>query len=297
MTTQDASPEAPPLPVRLTGLIPELSKREARAARHLAAHFPLAGLGTVAEFAQASGVSTATVLRLVRKLGYDGYTSFQTALKAHLETSLQSPLTRYDMRRDGPDPAQGGDFPDRYFGQLAADMTALQQGLDRHSFEEIVELLSNPRRPVFVIGGRYSGHIARYFSDLLTSIRPGVTAMGDSQPRWDAHLLDIGRLSVVVVFDVRRYQSDLAVFAQQAAAQKAHVILLTDPWMSPIARVAGHVLSFPVAAHSVFDVLVSGMAVAEALLAAIARKTSTRGKDRMTALERLRDRQHNARGD
>lgn len=97
---------------RLRHELPRLSGRETRAARHLMANYPLAGLKTVAEIAQGSGVSTATVLRLIRRIGFPVYADFQTALRQDLEETLQSPLIRFGKRHD-KHPAGKASFLDR----------------------------------------------------------------------------------------------------------------------------------------------------------------------------------------
>ncbi|WBU61524.1 MurR/RpiR family transcriptional regulator [Paracoccus albus] len=270
----------------LQQMLPALSTREARAARHLIANFPISGLGTVAEVAETSGVSTATVLRLVKRLGYAGYAQFQAELKSQLEMRLQSPLIRLDAHASEDD-----DFLSGYFGQLAEAMSQMQSGMDRQTFDAIVELLADPKRDIHVIGGRCSGHVARYFVDLLISLRQRVHAIDADANRHPLQLLDIGRNSVVVVMDVRRYQDEVIEFAQMAAERRARIILLTDPWLSPVARVASHVLTFPVTSPSIFDVMTGGMAVADALLGAVARVTGAGGRDRMGRLEELRDQQ------
>lgn len=270
----------------LEGLLPSLSAREGRAARHLVANFPLAGLGTVAELAEASGVSTATVLRLVKRLGFSGYAQFQAALKANLELRLQSPLNRLERRV-----TSDRDFLDGYFGQLARDMEQLRAGLDRAVFGDITALLADPRRDIHVIGGRYSGYVARYFTDLLSSIRPRVHAVDPDPQKHPLHLLGIGRSSVVLVFDVRRYQPDVIDFARLAAGQKARIVLLTDQWLSPAARVASQVISFPIVSPSIFDVMTGGMAIADALLGAVAQASGAGGRERMARFEQLRDEQ------
>nr|WP_229582494.1 MurR/RpiR family transcriptional regulator [Paracoccus sp. S-4012] len=263
-----------------------LSARELRAARHLAANFPISGLGTVAELAEASGVSTATVLRLVRRLGFAGYAQFQAALKTQLEIRLQSPLIRLE-RSEGA----GTDFLDAYFARLARDMEELRTGMDRAAFRAVTALLADPKRDLHVIGGRYSGRVAHYFADLLASVRPRVRAVDPDAQKHPQHLLGIGRASVLCVFDVRRYQDDVVDFARLAAAQKAKVVVLTDPWLSPAARVADHVLTFPIASPSIFDVMTGAMAVADALLGAVAHASGSEGRERMARLEALRDAQ------
>lgn len=286
----NATPEGNGTPEDLRGqlqvLLPSLSARESRVARYLMANFPIAGLRTVAELAEASGVSTATVLRLVRRLGFGSHAQFQSALKANLEIRLQSPLTRLERKTEGD-----ADFLDDYFTQLARDMEQMRMTMDRTVFHAVTALLVEPKRDVHVIGGRYSGRIAQYFADLLASVRPSVRAIDPDAQKHPQHLLGIGRRSVVVVFDVRRYQNDVVDFARLAAAQGAKVVVLTDPWLSPAARVADHVLSFPIVSASIFDVMTGGMAVADALLGAVAQATGPAGRERMARLERLREEQ------
>lgn len=273
---------------RLQELLPALSTREARAARHLIANFPMSGLGTVAEMAEASGVSTATVLRLVRRLGYAGYAQFQSDLKSQLEIRLQSPLARLERT-----PGTDTDFLDEFFGELASAMEQMRAGMDRETFATIVSLIADPKYDIHVIGGRCSGHVARYFVDLLISLRARVQAVDADANKHPQHLLGITRNSVVIVFDMRRYQEDVIAFANAAAWKRARIVLLTDQWLSPVARVASHVLSFPITSTSIFDLLTGCMAVADALLGAVARATGQAGKERMARLEDLRDRQRN----
>ena len=80
----------------------------------------------------------------------------------------------------------------------------------------------------------------------------------------------MGKSSILFVLDVRRYQQDVIEFAQAADRRGATIVLLTDPWRSPAAQVADHMLTVPVDSPSVFDVLTPGMAMAEALVGAVA---------------------------
>lgn len=271
---------------RLRRELPGLSAREARAARHLLANYPVAGLRTVAEFAAESGVSTATVLRLVKRLGFSIYADFQAALREHIEATLQSPLLRFGARREPEGDA--GSFFDRFMAQMAEHILLLRQTTVQSEFDAVTALIADPRRDIHLVGGRYSSNLARYFADLLTAVRGRVTAVGGQTQTWPQHLLDMGKSSVVVVLDVRRYQQDVIEFAHAAAGRGATVVLLTDKWRSPAARSAAHVLGFPVASPSVFDVLAIGMALVEALVGAAANRLGENGKARMARLEDLR---------
>src|SRR2546428_8388296 len=76
-----------------------LSPAERRLARVLLASYPIAGLESVARFAERAGVSPPTVTRFITKLGFRGYPEFQESLRHEVQARLSSPLARY---RDEP---------------------------------------------------------------------------------------------------------------------------------------------------------------------------------------------------
>jgi len=285
MATPDDDNVLEKLRSELTGL----SGREARAARHLLANYPVAGLTTVADFAEQSGVSTATILRLVKRLGFTVYADFQAALRRHLEQTLQSPLIRFAARSQGETGVHGS-FLERFLGSIASQTRALHEHSRtlNEEFERVVALFSDNRRDIHVLGGRYSSSVATYFADLLASVRGKVFVISGQTQKWPQHLLDMGKSSILFVLDVRRYQQDVIEFAQAADRRGATIVLLTDPWRSPAAQVADHVLTVPVDSPSVFDVLTPGMAMAEALVGAVAGRLDEVGRDRMALLENLR---------
>jgi DNA-binding MurR/RpiR family transcriptional regulator len=274
---------------RLKRELAGLSGREARAARHLLANYPVAGLTTVADFADQSGVSTATILRLVKRLGFPIYADFQGALRRHLEQTLQSPLIRF-ATLEGERTEAGGSFLERFLGSAAEQTRVMRENAAslNEEFDRVVTLFCDGKRDVHVLGGRYSSSVATYFGDLLASVRGKVHIISGQTQKWPQHLLDMGRSSILFVLDVRRYQQDVIEFAQAADQRGATIVLLTDQWRSPAAQVADYVLTIPVDSPSVFDVLAPGMVMAEALVGAIAGRLGAIGRDRMALLEDLR---------
>src|SRR4030088_2240901 len=73
----------------------ELSPAERKLARVLLATYPIAGLESVARFAERASVSAPTVTRFITKLGFKGYPEFQEVLRQEVQARLSSPLARY----------------------------------------------------------------------------------------------------------------------------------------------------------------------------------------------------------
>jgi DNA-binding MurR/RpiR family transcriptional regulator len=91
-----------------------------------------------------------------------------------------------------------------------------------------------------------------------------------------------------MVFDIRRYQDDVVALAREAASRGATVICFTDRWMSPVTRVAHHIVAARTAAPSNWDSSLALLAVIEALLAKLTRATWETAKPRIEAVEMLR---------
>src|SRR5215831_4462007 len=73
----------------------DLSPAERKLARVLLSSYPIAGLESVARFAERAGVSAPTVTRFIAKLGFRGYPEFQEKLRNEVQERLSSPLARY----------------------------------------------------------------------------------------------------------------------------------------------------------------------------------------------------------
>ena len=89
-----------------------------------------------------------------------------------------------------------------------------------------------------MVGGRFTDPIARYLAAHLAIIRPNVFHLGGQESAWHDRLVDMGKRDVLIIFDIRRYQESLVGFAEKARARGVRVVLLTDQWLSPVARVA-----------------------------------------------------------
>jgi DNA-binding MurR/RpiR family transcriptional regulator len=262
-----------------------LSPAERKLARVLLASYPIAGLESVARFAERAGVSPPTVTRFITKLGFKGYPEFQEVLRHEVQARLSSPLERY---RDEP-PGQGADT--LLTGALDMSRRNLQatiEQLSHHDFEEAVGLLSDVRRLVLVLGGRLSSQLARYLAGQLHLLRPGITLVDVERGAPAQQLIDLRKGDTLVVFDYRRYQADTIESARVASAQGCNVILFTDPWLSPASAFARQVLVTSVELVGPFDSLVGATAVVEAMVAAVLDRLGTRAQSRMQNLERLR---------
>ncbi|HEV2966853.1 MAG TPA: MurR/RpiR family transcriptional regulator [Candidatus Dormibacteraeota bacterium] len=262
-----------------------LSPAERKLARVLLASYPIAGLESVARFAERAQVSPPTVTRFITKLGFSGYPEFQETLRHEVQARLSSPLTRY--RDDQPERGTESLLSDAL--DVAADnLRATLDVLSHRDVNEAVEIVGDVRRRVMVLGGRVSAPLARYLAAQLHLLRPGIGLVDSERSAPAQQLIDMRKGDVLIVFDYRRYQSDTIESARVAAAQGCNVILFTDPWLSPASAFARQVIVTSVDMVGPFDSLVGAMAVVEGVVAAVLSRLGPRAQSRMQSLERLR---------
>jgi len=262
-----------------------LSPAERKLARVLLASYPIAGLESVARFAERAHVSPPTVTRFITKLGFRGYPEFQETLRHEVQAQMSSPLARY---RDDQ-PARGIDSVLSDALEMAShNLKATLEVLSHRDVSEAVEIIGDVRRRIMVLGGRVSAPLARYLAGQLHLLRPGVGLVDSERSAPAQQLIDMRRGDVLVVFDYRRYQADTIESARVASAQGCNVILFTDPWLSPASGFARQVIVTSVDTLGPFDSLVGAMAVLEGVVAAVLGRLGPRAQSRMQNLERLR---------
>jgi DNA-binding MurR/RpiR family transcriptional regulator len=119
-------------------------------------------------------------------------------------------------------------------------------------------------------------------------LRDGTALLDGSAADLADELAAIGKRHVLVVFDYRRYQTDVVRFARDAKARGAVVVLFSDIWKSPIAAFADVAITAPTDTASPFDTLVTPLLQVEAIVAGCAERLGAEWRERVSAFEKVR---------
>jgi len=280
-----AGKRAPTLYERLQDPALDLTPAERKLARMILANYPVAGLGTVATLARRAAVSDPTVVRFAAKLGFASFTGLQHALLSEVEQSLRSPLMMMEVRR-ARSPASH--VLDHYTKAVAAALQPRTLPSNTAEFDRVVDALLTCKGRVLLLGGRFSGFLAGILDAHLRQLRPGAQWVQGPAAALVDLLVDLGPNDLLVVFDYRRYQSDVVSFARQARERGTRLVLFTDRWGSPIARLADMVLAAEVEGPSSFDTMVPALVQVEALIHSFVERSDRRALARLEALEVVR---------
>lgn len=272
---------------QISNVFEELGKRERSVARVLLREYPVSALETVARLAETSGVSTATVLRLTGKLGFNGYGDFQAAVKSDLLCHLQSPSDRMAINQLASSKEKSSDLPSRMATQLTQNINQSFRNLITVDFDEAIGLLSEKQKAIYCIGGRYSTHVAKIFSQYMGMLRKNVYFVEGQNEGWARYLTFIDKKSTIVAFDIRRYQHSVRQFAKLASKRGAKIILVTDSW-ADVSELPAN-LQFHQASASVspLDSLVGQFAFMETLIAGFVESNEKQAHIRLSTFDDL----------
>lgn len=261
------------------------SNSEMKAVRTLLANYPAAGLTTVSKLAKQAGVSDPTVLRLAQRLGFDGFAEMQEALLAEVEAHMRSPLTLPIAlpSRKKPNAYQA------FFAETLNQCEVVVRETATADYERAVTLLIDPRMEILCLGGRFSRFLAGILQRCLHHLRDGTRLLDGTAADLVDEIASLGKRHVLVVFDYRRYQTDVVRFASEASARGVHVILFTDQWISPISEFADVVITAPTATSSPFDTLVTPLLQVEAVAVGVAEQLGADWRSRAALLEEVRN--------
>lgn len=256
---------------RIAQFYPSLSSGHRRAADFVLQHPLDVATMTIEGLAEGSGTSNATVTRFVRTLGYAGYGEFRAALSAALKFAHE-PVESFAGARAEP----GSTFAT--FATALADqadnLQAARDDLSEAAVTKAVALILKAPR-VFIAASGASHHVASFLEDGLALYLEADVTFASSRTgpeRAIRHMMSARPDDLVIAISVPRYSRatlDLAGFAKKRGAS---VLALTDGPTSPLAPISDVALFAPARSHLLPNSPTAIFALADALIAAVARE-------------------------
>jgi DNA-binding MurR/RpiR family transcriptional regulator len=267
-----------------------LSPAERRVVEAILADPPGIAFGTVAALATRSGTSGPTVVRVARRLGFDGYRALQVAVQDELTGGLAPAAERIRQA-----PADQADPIGQALVTELANVETTLRAVEPAAFATAVRLLADRRRRVLVIAGDAERGIAATVVDQLGQLRDGVEAVDGTPPRVSARVALAAPGDVALVIDVRRYDAWVLDAVADLRDAGGPVVAITDGPLSPLAVGAAAAFSVVAQGAGPFDSHVGTLALVHALVAGAAdrlRASATTRLDRIEGAWRARSALH-----
>ena len=207
----------------------------------------------------------ATIVRVVRGMGFSGYREFQRFLHdlsiAHA-TSLD--LMRASSTRDSSIPTHVRESLE----QESRNLQALRNTLEFRRVEALARRVYAAKR-ILLIGGDLASTLVDYLEYHLTVL--GLTVLTATTPGRVAHTSrNVGRGDLVFAISFRRGLRLTVEGMQQASARGAYCVGITDTFVSPVARFADECFLASVETPSFGASYVAPIALLDVLLVGLA---------------------------
>ncbi len=263
--------------------LPGFSKGQKQIARFILEHYDKAAFMTASRLGVTVGVSESTVVRFATELGYDGYPHLQRALQEMIRNKLTS-VQRMEVAGD----RMGG--RDVLQTVLHADTDMIRVTLDeidRDAFQGAVDALMGAKR-IYILGVRSSSALASFLGFYFNLLFENVTLVHtNSVSEIFEQVLRVGSGDVLFGISFPRYSKRTLSAMKYARDRGARVIALTDSQLSPLARVADHVLLARSDMASFVDSLVAPLSVINALIVAVGMSRRDEIEQTFNKLERI----------
>ena len=272
MNIRKSSASAPDLVAAVSG---ELTPTERRIAEEVLAEPTLLAFGTVSDLASRVGTSRPTIVRFANKLGFEGYSQLQRHVRSDLSHRLARPSERI-RHEEGKSP-----------GARAAINTAISSVFEAVDGERLGKLAAPILRAqnVWILSGETSQAGAHALHSGLSMVRPGVRWF--EERRFGADACDAGPQDAAVVMDFFRYRRQVTEAARLLAKSGVAIVAITDSPLSPLVELTDTWCEIEVPAVGPFDSSVPAVAIAELLVARVARDLHGQASTRIDRIEAL----------
>ena len=271
---------------RIQSKLDDLTRAERQLALSILENYPASGLGPLAALAKDAHVSVPTVARMVQKLGYKGYPDFQAELREELRAKAKGPIAKHETWAEA---APSGHILNRFTDAVIDNIRHTLGHIDPASFDQACQLVADPGRHLYIVGGRVTHTLAEYLFLYMQVIRSNLTHVQSTSNTWPHYLLNAREGDVFVIFDVRRYENNTLKLAEMAHARGAKIVLFTDQWRSPVHHLADITFSSRIVVPSAWDSAATTLLLVETMISAVQGLDWNGAKERMEELEEMFD--------
>lgn len=232
-------------------------------------------------FAAEAGVKPATLLRLAQRLGYNGWRELKSAFIDDLGLGNDTYVSKAEkLIAKGTQPA----LYEEVFLAHQANL-AFTQAENQHAMQQAVTLLDEAKQ-VYICGFRASFPIAWSLFYVYRLFNRQVSLIDGLASNIEVFTREINAEDCLLLTSFSPYSRESLDVLNAARQAGARIIAITDSPVSPLAQAADCTLLFSLSSPSFFPSIVSGMGVAECLLAMLVTRHGREAVNKIESAER-----------
>lgn len=258
-----------------------LSPQFQAASRYILDHPDELPVVSMRSIAVQAGVQPATLVRLAKSLGFEGWQDLRALFVQAWRHGYQpyANRARQVVRKRG-----ASKLVDEQIDAQQRNLTLWREANDPAMLERAAALL-DAAGTVYIGGFRASFAIAYAFHYVYRLFRPSVQLIRGDAGALEMELRDMKKNDVVFAISFAPYSQEIIKVVETAHAAGCKVIALTDSSVAPIALRAHCTLQFSVQSPSFFPSISAGVAAVEVLAAQLLSRQGAKAVKALAAAE------------
>lgn len=276
----------PPLLHRLAQL-EGLTPSEKKLAALFRNEYPQLAFDNLTDISAKADVGKATVTRFVQRLGYLNFYEFSKVLRDEVAQHMDLPVQRLNrMNQEGPATTPDEIFS-RYLDSAIANLERTKAMHSAEHFTKAVDLLSDTSRPLFLMGAVSAEGLMNYFYIMLSYLRENVVLLNGNASILGHRIHRIGPESVLFAFSYDRYPKITGTTMRVFREAGCETVLVTERRSSPLLKHTTLPLFVDAEGPEMFKSRCGGIAVLEALVAAMTPRFAHSMTKRLESMTKL----------
>lgn len=259
----------------------KMTRTEQQAADYFLAHPNSFALSTLEKVAGEIGVSTTTVIRFCRRLGFDGFKDFQQALRKDMKHQLALP---FKLQQNNL--TVSGELLARVIDDGINAISTTFSGMPMDLLDSAIEKIGTAKR-IFVFGMRESFAIVHYIYTRLTTVRREVHILDAGYRGMIEPMLDLTKDDLCIAVIFHRYAEQSIKILPRIKEQGSSVILITSDPYDTLAPYADIILPCHVQNNGIKNTSLAPICLADYFCNAIAVQYPDETTKQINSVEKL----------
>lgn len=260
----------------------DLTKKQAQLAEYILNNYKTAAFLSSVPMGKKAGVSEATVIRLSRALGYEGFIDMMKDIQEYVKNEI----TTVDKLENMGKIYRNKTILDEVAYNNQMIIKTLRKNISQNKVTEAVKKMSNCNR-IIIMGLEGSSGVAEYLGYNLVRIAPHVDVINENHNNLVNIVKNCDENTFVIIMSFPRYSKRIIKLAGLLKKSNANILSITDSVMSPVAKLSDYIFQIPKydSYSSSLDVSVGTMTLAQVIIMEYGTQNYEIAKKNLEAIE------------
>ena len=261
---------------KVTDMLSSLTHSQKIVADYVIEHMDMIAFTTLDDVAMKIGVSTTTIIRFARMLGYSGYSDMQKDIQCVIMDKVSLPERLTSTK-------ESANLDKLLVETMQNDITNITEtvgSLSDETLRDVIAAIQNSRN-VYVLGMRSSFALAHYTTSRLGQVRPNVRLIQSVGMIFPEEMVGSSKEDICIAFLFPRYSKTASNLIMWMKNRGVRIVLFTSPSYGSVQSFGDIILPCHVKGNAFKNSYTAPMCVINYLAATVALQDSA------TAVETL----------